>query len=107
MILRKITTEEERVILEVVMERTEQELLLDRWSKQWLQGWAQAELWEMLGEIRSKYGNLPGPNGGLTLNGDSLLSRAELQFTELLRQITDYEVGNGGVNFGNTAFFIM
>lgn len=107
MILRKITTEEERVILEVVMERTEQELLLDRWSKQWLQGWAQAELWEMLGEVRSKYGNLPGPNGGLTLNGDSLLSRAELQFTELLRQITDYEVGNGGVNFGNTAFFIM
>lgn len=106
MILRRTNNEEERVVLEVVMERTEQELLLDRWAKQWLQGWAQAELWEMLGEIRSKYGNLPGPNGGITLNGDSLLSRAEAQFAELLRQITDYEVGNGGINFGNTSFYI-
>lgn len=106
LVLRRINNEEERVVLEVVMERSEQELLIDRWAKQWLQGWAQAELWEMLGEIRSKFGNLPGANGGITLNGDSLLSRAEMQFTELLRQITDYEVGNGGVTFGNTAFMI-
>lgn len=106
LVLRRINLEEERVILEVVMERTEQELLQDRWLKQWIQGWAQAELWEMLGEIRSKYGNLPGANGGVTLNGESLLARAESQMTELLRQIADYEVGNGGVNFGNTAFMI-
>jgi hypothetical protein len=88
------------------MERTEQELLLDRWAKQWLQGWAQSELWEMLGMLRSKYGNLPGPNGGITMNGDTLLSMATEQQNELLRQITDYEAGNGGVNFGNTAFYI-
>lgn len=106
MILRNITLEQERVILEVVMERTEQELLLDRWAKQWLQGWAQSELWEMLGMVRSKYGNLPGPNGGITMNGDTLLSMANEQQAELLRQITDYEAGNGGINFGNTAFFI-
>lgn len=106
MVLRRISSAEERVILEVVMERTEQELLLDRWAKQWLQGWAQSEALEILGMIRSKYGNLPGPNGGLTLNGDALLSMSvELQ-TELLRQITDYEVGNGGLNFGNTAVLI-
>lgn len=105
-ILRRINVNEERVLLEVACERTEQELLYDRWAKQWLQGWAQSEVMEMLGEIRSKYGTLPGPNGGITLNGDSLLSRsAELQ-TELLRQIADYEVGNGGVNFGNAAFMI-
>jgi hypothetical protein len=105
-ILRRINTTEERVVLEVVMERTEQELLLDRWAKQWLQGWAQSEALEILGMIRSKYGNLPGPNGGLTLNGDTLLSMSvELQ-TELLRQITDFEVGNGGINFGNTAVLI-
>ena len=60
----------------------------------------------MLGEIRSKYGSLPGPSGGITLNGDSLLARATEQQTELLRQIADYEAGNGGVNFGNTSFLI-
>jgi hypothetical protein len=106
MILRRINQANERVVLEVVMERTEQELLVDRWAKQWLQGWAQSELWEMLGEIRSKYGSVPGPNGGITLNGSDLLVRSNQQQTELLRQITDYEVGNGGVNFLNTSFYI-
>jgi hypothetical protein len=106
LILRNLNQEQERVVLEVVMERTEQELLLDRWAKQWLQGWAQSELWEMLGEIRSKYtSSLPGANGGITLNGESLLQRSTEQQTELLRQITDYEVGNGGLNFGNAALF--
>lgn len=105
-ILRRINVDEERVLLEVSTERSEQELLYDRWCKQWLQGWAQSEVMEMLGEIRSKYGTLPGPNGGITLNGDSLLSRSEALQTELLRQLSDYEVGNGGVNFGNTAFMI-
>ena len=107
LILRRILQQQERVVLEVVMERTEQELLTDRWCKQWLQGWAQSELWEMLGEIRSKYTSaLPGANGGITLNGDSLLTRSAEQQAELLRQITDYEVGNGGVNFGNTTLLI-
>lgn len=104
-ILRRINQAEERVVLEVTMERTEQELLFDRWSKQWIQGWAQAECWEMLGEIRSRFGSLPGPNGGITMNGDSLLARATEQFTELLRQIADYEVGNG-TSVGNASFLI-
>jgi hypothetical protein len=103
---RDIQTRSERVVLEVVIERTEQELINDRWAKQWIQGWAEAELKYTLGMIRSKYGSVAGPNGGLTLNGDMLISEANQDFAELLRQITDYEAGNGGVNFGNTAFFI-
>jgi hypothetical protein len=104
---RRMRFGEEKVLLEVVMERTENELMLDRWAKQWIQGWAHAELKEMLGMIRSKYSSgLPGATGGLSLNGDLLLSEARQDFEELLRQITDYEVGNGGVNFMNTAFLI-
>jgi len=103
---RDIQTNSERVVLEVVAERSEQELITDRWSTQWIQGWAAAELKQMLGMIRSKYSSVAGPNGGLTLNGDMLISEARQDFEDLLRQITDYEVGNGGVNFGNTAFFI-
>lgn len=104
-ILRRILQDEERVLLEVSLERTEQELLYDRWVKQWIQAWAQSECWEMLGEIRSKYGSLPGPSGGITLNGDSCLARSTEMQVELLRQIADYEVGNG-VNFGNTSFLL-
>jgi hypothetical protein len=97
----------ERVVLEVVMERTEQELLLDRWCKQWLQAWAIAELKETLGLIRTKYSAIAGPNGGVSMNGDTLLSEARLDFEDLQRQLNDYEVGNGGTNFGNTSFYIM
>jgi hypothetical protein len=104
-ILRRFLQAQERVILEVVMEREEEELFADRWTSTWIQDWAEAEALEMLGLIRSKYGTLPGAQGGLTLNGDTLLAMATEKKTELRRQITDYEVGNGGVNFGNTAFF--
>jgi len=103
-ILRRFLQAQERVILEVVMEREEEELFVDRWTAQWIQDWARAELFEMLGLIRSKYGTLPGAQGGLTLNGDTLLAQSADLKTELRRQINDYEVGNGGVNFGNTAF---
>lgn len=104
-IMRNIASPE-KVILEAVVERTEQELLRDRYAKQWLQAWAESELILMLGQIRSKYGNLPGPNGGITLNGSELLSMGETMQVELLRQLQDFEVGNGGVNFGNAAFLI-
>lgn len=105
-IMRRLAHEEERVVLEVYAERTEQELLQDRWCKQWLQAWAESEMLEMLGLIRTKYGSLPGPNGGLTLNGDVLLNMASEKQAELQRQINDFEVGNGGVNFGNTSLLI-
>jgi len=103
---RRLLQQTERVVLEVVMEREEQELINDRWTKMWIQGWAYADAMEQLGMIRSKYGTLPGAQGGLTLNGDTLLARSTEQKTDLVRQVNDFEVGNGGVNFGNTSFFM-
>lgn len=97
---------DEKIVMECVMERTEQDLLTDRWAKQWLQSWAHAELKEMLGMIRSKYPSLPGANGGLSLNGDMLISEARQDFEECLRQIRDFEVGNGGAEWDNTALLI-
>ncbi len=96
----------EKVVLECALERTEQELLNDRWAKQWIQHWAHSEVLEQLGTIRSKYGSLPGAGGGITLNGSELLALSAEMQTEALRQITDFEVGNGGVNFGNCAFLV-
>jgi len=104
-VLRKIY-KDEKVVIECVMERTEQELLVDRWAKQWLQSWAHAELKEILGMIRSKFASgLPGAGGGLSLNGDTLISEARADFEECLRQISDFEAGNGP-GFGNSAFLI-
>jgi hypothetical protein len=106
-ILRRTLQPQERVLLEVVMEKTEQELLFDRWAGIWIQQWAYAELMEMLGNVRSKYqSGLPSSQGGLSLNGADLLARASTLKQELQRQINDYEVGNGGVEHLNTSVFI-
>lgn len=105
-ILRRIMHAAERVILEVVMERTEQDLIADRWAKMWIMDWAYADALEQLGLIRSKYSTLPSATGGLSLNGDALLAKAMELKTDLRRQINDFEVGNGGIEFGNCAFLI-
>jgi hypothetical protein len=86
---------EEYVLIEASAEKTEQEMLVDRWMTQWIQGWALSECREMLGMIRSKFASLPGAGGGISLNGSELISQANEEKTELLRQINDYEVGNG------------
>lgn len=97
-ILRKLFREEV-VVLECVMERTEQDLLLDRWNRPWLQDWALACCYEQLGMIRGKYQSLPGANG-ISMNGSELSQKAESMKIELQRQIIDYELGNA-LEFGS------
>lgn len=105
-ILRRINQERERVVLEAVVERTEQDLIGDRWVRMWIQDWAYADSLEQLGWLRTKYGTLPSAQGGLTLNGEMLSAKAAELKTDLRRQILDYEIGNGGIEFGSTAFLI-
>ena len=105
-ILRRLIQAQERVVLEVMMEREEQELINDRYLRSWIQDWAYADAMEQLGLIRTKYpSGLPSAGGGLSLNGDTLLQKAADLKTELRRQINDYEVGNG-TSAGNAAFLI-
>jgi hypothetical protein len=103
--LKRMIRNHEKVVLEVELERTEQEIMMDRWCKQWIQGWAIAECKENLGLIRSKFSSgTPGPAGTITLNGDTLLSEARQDFTDLRQQIFDYEVQNA--EHGNVAFLM-
>lgn len=105
-ILRRIIQAQERVVLEVMMEREEQDLISDRYLRSWIQDWAYADSMEQLGLIRTKYPTgLPSATGGLSLNGDTLLQKASDLKTELLRQISDFEIGNG-TSAGNAAFLI-
>jgi hypothetical protein len=103
--LKRAIRQDERVVLEVELERTEQELLLDRWCKQFIQNWALAECKEMLGLIRSKFSSgTPGPAGTITLNGETLLAEARQDFTELKQSLLDYEYNNA--EHGNVSFLM-
>lgn len=84
----------ERVLLETTIERTEQEILKDRWAKNWIREWGLSEAMLMLSNIRGKYGSLPGAGGGVTLNASELRDRAEKIQDKLLQEIDDYIVQN-------------
>lgn len=95
----------EKVVIEVFMEKTEQEIMLDRFAKQFIQGWAIAECKEMLGLIRSKYtSGTPGASGNITLNGDTLLTEARTDFTEWKQALLDWEHSSAEV--GNISFLM-
>lgn len=105
-ILRKIARNE-KVIIEAYCERTEQELILDRWAKQFIQNWALAECKMQLGLIRSKFSSgTPGPSGPINLNGEMLITEARQDMTELKEELFNNEYGGGGINHGNTSFLI-
>lgn len=102
-ITRKISNNE-KVLLDCVMERSEQELLVDRYARQFLQNWSLAELKMYLGLIRSKFSSgLPGPAGTITLNGELLIAEARQDQTELKQGLLDYEYG-GLVGSSNSSF---
>lgn len=103
LVTRKIYRNE-KVIIECNMERSEQELLVDRWCKQFMQNYALAECKMMLGMIRSKFtSGTPGAAGTITLNGEMLISEARQDMAELKQSCLDYEYG-GHVNGGNQSF---
>jgi len=105
-VTRKIARNE-KVIIEAYCERTEQELILDRWCKQFLQNWALAECKYYLGMIRSKYSSgTPGPSGSITLNGELLITEARQDMQELKEELMNNEYGGGGIGQGNVSFLI-
>src|ERR1035437_1690272 len=91
---------QEKVLVEASCEKSEQELLSDRWTSQWLQQWAKSVCNITLANIRGKYTNMPGPGGGISMNADTLMSEGTRLQDDCLRQIQDFEIGqNGPDNF--------
>lgn len=93
----------ERVLLECMVERTEQELIKDRVTSNWIRGWALAEAKQMLAQIRGKYGSLPGAGGGISLNASDLQAQADQAKEQLMQEIEDFLVNEPeDVGIGST-----
>lgn len=86
-----VFTRPERVLIEASVDRTEQELMVDPLSKNWIERWALAEARLMLAEIRGKYASLPGAGGGIALNAADLITRAEGDMEKLLQELEDFQ----------------
>lgn len=89
----------ETVLLQVYMRRTDETLLNDPYAKPWLRDYALAQCKMMLGEARSKFGSLPGAQGGVTLNGADLKAEAQATLDRLEDEIQKYSDGGDPITF--------
>ena len=99
LILMRRPRAEETVLLQVYMERTADTLITQRYSRPWIRDYALAQCKMMLGEARSKYSSLPGAQGSVSLNGDSLKAEAQATIERLERAIDTYGTGEDPLTF--------
>lgn len=99
-------TSPERVLLDCSIERTEQDLMTDRFAKTWIERYALAESMTMLARIRGKYGSLPGAGGGISLDAADLMATAETYRQDLITQLDDFVVQDmEGVGMNSSFIF--
>jgi hypothetical protein len=77
--------------------RNEDDLLSDYMASPWIKDYALAQGKWMLGEARSKFATLAGPQGGTTLNGDQLKADAMAEMEKLEEDIKLYKDGGAGL----------
>lgn len=96
-IIRNITGPE-NVLLWIYASRSEESLLNDVFARNWLRDYTAARCKIMLGEARSKFGSVIGPQGGTTLNGDALKQEGQAELDRLEQEVAtqvDQSVGYG------------
>lgn len=97
-ILQRPYAQGEQVLLRTHNYRPDFVLLQDIYAKQWLYDYTLAVCKQMLGEARSKFGNIAGPGGsGIQLNGTALKQEGDKEIEKLEKEI--YELVPGGTPY--------
>lgn len=97
---------DEKVLLDAVIERTEQDILADRYLNNWIRQWATGEACMILAEVRGKYSSLPGASGSVTLNASDLRTRAEKAFEQCKYELENYIANSNIETIGGTQFIM-
>lgn len=90
---------EESIMLYAYNYRPDMEILKDYQASQWIKDYTLAGCKYMLGEARSKFATIAGPQGGSTLNGDTLKSEAQAEMEKLETEISTQIAGGVGYGF--------
>lgn len=97
-ILQRPRTDEE-ILIEAYNFRPASQLLEDYLAKQWIKDYTLASCKYMLGEARSKFATIAGPQGGSTLNGDTLKAEAQAEMEKLETEVSMQVAGGVGYGF--------
>ena len=89
---------QDSVILQTYNFRPEISLFNDMYAKPWIKDYATAHCKIMLGEARSKFGQIAGPQGGTTLNGSDLKNEGLADIEKLEDDLMNYR--DGGTPLG-------
>lgn len=84
----------ETVLLQVYNKKPDSMLLNDHMIFPWLQEYSYSFAKRILGEGRSKFAQIAGPQGGSTLNGDALKAEAQAEMDKLEEELKTYVDGS-------------
>jgi hypothetical protein len=90
---------EEELLLMCYNYRPDSQLLDDYLAKQWIKDYTLAACKMMLGEARSKFATIAGPQGGSTLNGDALKAEGQAEMEKLEAEVSTAVSGGTGYGF--------
>jgi len=90
---------EEEILIFAYNYRPDGQLLEDYLAKQWIKDYTLAACKYMLGEARSKFATIAGPQGGSTLNGDTLKAEAQSEMEKLENEVSMAVPGGTGYGF--------
>jgi hypothetical protein len=90
---------DENILIYAYNYRPDSQIIGDYLAIQWIKDYTLATCKYMLGEARSKFSTIAGPQGGTTLNGDTLKSEAQQEMEKLDTELATSIPGGGGYTF--------
>lgn len=84
----------ESVLLHIHNIKPDQMIFSDTYAFPWIQEYAYSFAKRILGEARSKFQSIVGPQGGTSLNGDALKSEAQTEMDKLEEDLKTYVDGS-------------
>ena len=97
--LMRYVRADEEVVCWVYNYIPDEQLLTNTFAKPWIRRYALAQSKMMLGQAYAKFGNLAGPQGGISMNGSELKAEAQTELQELEDQLKKYADGGQPLGF--------
>ena len=87
-------SQQESVLLWVFNTKPDQMIFNDTYAFPWIQEYAYSFAKRIIGEARSKFSQIAGPQGGATMNGDALKQEAAAEMEKLEEELKMYVDGS-------------
>jgi hypothetical protein len=97
--LHRYVKTSEDIIIHTYNYRPDEDLLADVSAGPWLRDYALATAKMSLGQARSKFASLAGPQGGVQLNGGDLIAQAQAEIEKLEEDLKTYTDGGTPLGF--------